>query len=182
MVSALYECRVVAYIPTYFYFDYKDSQNQTAEIVIASLLKQLAHPLDPAHPCLEAIYDKIKNGSPMPILSIMVELFITCSESLPAVSVILDAFDECGQQDRIIGDIVKRFYLAEIKVYITTRPHLCELFASEFDKVPIIPITADDDDVKNYIAEQLQKPKRKLLTDDFKKEIVQKIGSRAQGM
>jgi hypothetical protein len=140
----------------------------------------LAHPLDPAHPCLEAIYDKIRNGSPKPILSVMVELFTTCSKFLPAVSVILDAFDECGQQDRIIRDVVKRLYLAEIKVYITTRPHLREVFTSNFDKAPIIKITADEGDVKNYIAEQLQAKNR--LTDGFKVEIIQAIGSGAHGM
>jgi hypothetical protein len=147
--------------------------------VVACLLKQVAHPLDALHPCLESICGKVKYGSSKPVLSDLVDLFVTCSRHFSAVLVILDAFDECGQQSSIIG-VLKQFYLSGIKVYITLRPHILDTFKNEFDGAAVMEITADGDDVKNYITSKLKAKKR--LTDDFKAEIIQEIGSRAQGM
>ena len=165
----------------YFYFDYKDQLQQTAEVLLSSLLKQMAHPLEGLHPCLKSIYDQVSPGSAKPVLSDLVNLFITCAQHLKTVFVILDAFDECGQQSRIIEHIIKRFSLSGIKVFITARPHLHETFKSEFDRATFFTITAEDDDVKNYITSELQ-TKKKRLNDNFRKEIIYEISSRAQGM
>jgi hypothetical protein len=143
----------------------------------------VAHPLLTPRSCLDSIYDKVTHGSQKPGLSVLVKLFVECSRHFSAVSVLLDAFDECrpSQQSTIIDDVLKQFWLSGIKVYITLQSHLLDTFKNEFNSATIIEIKADDDDVKNYITRELE-AKKKGLTDKFKAEIITKIGSRAQGM
>jgi hypothetical protein len=149
--------------------------------VLCCLLKQLAHPLGVSHPCFEYLYEKIEHGAPKPTLSVLVELFIKCSGCFSSFSVILDAFDECGQQDRILRDVVKPFYLSGTRIYITTRSHLRDTFKREFERATIVSISSNDDDIRSYISQELQ-AKKPRLTEEFRTKIIEEIGSRAAGM
>lgn len=165
--------------PLYIFFDYKDAHIQTAEKVIASLLKQLLFPFDTLPSALEAMYDKSKTGSPRPVLSDLVQLFITCSSRLPAV-VLFDAFDECGNQRRIISELVVPLHKSGIRVCITTRPHVLQDLKHTFDSATIMEIRAQREDIETYLAHQLEQSQR--LNATFKADIIRKLSNHADGM
>ena len=150
---------------------------------MASLLKQLASPLDGLHPDLKTMYEKSrKYGDLRPELSTLVKHFETCSKQFSMVVVMLDAFDECdAQQHPDILSLVQQFCDSGIKVYITTRPHLLDHLKEEFQWASILKISARNDDVQKYLTWQLGR-RKKRVSGDLKEKITQTISGGAHGM
>lgn len=165
----------------YIYFDYKDERNQTTDRIIASLLKQLISPFHDLPAGLKSIFDGCVKGSPRPELPVLVKLFTTYSQQFTAVMLIVDAFDECHQQEGLLEYILKPLYLSGIHIYVTSRPHLLGNLIDTFgESVVIKTIEAEGIDVENYLTRRLEGKHR--LTADFKREAIKEIGARARGM
>lgn len=128
------------------------------------------------------MYNEAKKESPRPILSAFVDLFITLAN--PASFIIFfDAFDECGQRGIIICQLVRRMYNAGIKVFITHRPHVLQNPEDDFEELTVLEIRAHDEDVENYIVQQLMmEEKAKRVDETFKDTIIKEIIGQAKGM
>jgi hypothetical protein len=164
------------------YFDYANRE-QTAEKVVASLLKQLLIILDQIPPIIKTKYENYLSGAPRPIFSDFVKLLISCIKESPKVTPVMlfDAFDECSsdQQSKIF-ELIDQLSKANIKVYITTRPHILD-YLERLEGSEIMEIQADDEDIKTFLKDKLQITRRRIQ-DDSKEKIVRVISSKAQGM
>ena len=168
--------------PLYIFFDYKDDQNQTAEKVIANLLRQLISSIQIIPSDLETEYDRVKNGSPRPVLSVFINLFIKYAKSASFI-VLFDAFDECKQQGVILSQLVRQMYNSGIKVFITHRPHVLQNTKADFNECTVMEIRARREDVQNYTAQQLDmEEKTKHLAETFKDTIIKEISAQANDM
>lgn len=128
------------------------------------------------------MYDKAKTGSPRPILSVFIDLFITYAK-LASFIVLFDAFDECRQQGIIWSQLVGQMYSAGIKVFITHRPHVLQNPEADFEECTVTEIQAHREDVEKYIAQQIgMEEKVNHLTDTFKYRIMKNITKQANGM
>jgi hypothetical protein len=166
----------------YIFFDYKDVQNQTAEKVIASLLKQLIFSIKTIPSTLQRMYNEAKSGSPRPILSDFVDIFIAQAKSASFV-VLFDAFDECQQQGIVCSQIIQKMYASKIKISITHRPHVLQSPEFDFKEFTKMEIRAQGEDIENYISRQLEIEERaKRLTEIFKTVIIKEIKDQANGM
>src|SRR5208282_3064807 len=103
----------------------------------------------------ETMYDEAKTGSPRPILSAFVDLFIRYAK-LASFIVFFDAFDECNQQGIVCSQLVRRIYNSGIKVFITHRPHVLQKPEADFEDFTVMEIRAHSEDIENYIAQQLE--------------------------
>jgi hypothetical protein len=172
----------VSVMPLYIFFDYKDDQNQTAEKVIANLLRQLISSIQIIPSDLETEYDRVKNGSPRPVLSAFINLFIKYAKSASFI-VLFDAFDECKQQGVILSQLVRQMYNSGIKVFITHRPHVLQNPKADFNECTVMEIRARREDVQNYTAQQLDmEEKTKHLAETFKDTIIKEISAQANDM
>jgi hypothetical protein len=170
----------------YVYFDDQDQVNQTAEKVAASFLRQLlvASRLDQLPPGLESAYnefDEKAERASRPDLSAFINLFIATSKQFSIVSVLFDAYDECGRrQQGQIQLLIRRFLGAGIRVYITTWHYLREHLRNAFPVNMItIEVSADSGDVENYISTEL---KNESVDMTLRPKIITTISAKARGM
>lgn len=164
---------------TSFYFDY--SVKKSAVDVLASLLKQLASPLENIPSCLKSLYGNFKPEEPRPDKAKLLNLFVQCAETYQEVFVFLDAFDECDPSLR--GDIVsiiKHLHERKMKVWVTTQPRqLDELITEGLDDAIKAQVKAKETDVTRYLSGRLTNVK---ADNELKALIIRTISSGVDGM
>ena len=148
---------------------------QTADNVIACILRQLLqHKALPGE--LDKAYDKwIERGQRnRPDGDFFAELVLQCSKQFSAVFIVLDAFDECADEERdVLVNYLQQFLNAGFKLYITTRLHLRDGLVESLGMFgDMIEIKADPADVEKYVKESL---KTRLIGNALKDEILKVI-------
>lgn len=167
-------------IPVFFYFNSKEHEKQPPNMVLACLLRQLATLTNRIHPRLKIAYDsKIR-----PQRSDLIDIFKAYRDDFSLnIFVMLDAFDECHADN--YGDIIsiiQKFMESEIRVYVTTRDHLSNTYLCNEFKVSPLEIKAHDDDVKNFVMLELEKPKTRSITPKLKQAIIDGVTDGVNGM
>lgn len=159
------------------YFNYKQvaTMQQTADQVLASILRQLVqHKALP--PELGTAYDKWMDQGQRnrPDGQFFAGLIAQCSKDLKARFIVLDAFDECADEERnTIVTYLQQFVNCGFKVYVTTRMHLRDFLAESFGTVAsLIQIKADGADVERFVRESLREL---LISDPLKEDILRVI-------
>ena len=166
----------------YFYYQFQDALKQSAEEVLACLLKQLLEPLENLPSCLESQYQAFANSSEPPAspdLTSLIEFFIQCSKHFDRVFAMVDAFDECSQVGRQPEKIISALQALSdsgVKMFITTQPHLLGDLIS--DSSITLQIRADETDIERYVRSNLPRRVSKELEDD----IVSTICAESDGM
>jgi len=148
---------------------------QTADNVIGCILRQLLqHKALPRE--LDAAYDEwIERGRrKRPDGDFFVNLAVHCAKEFAVVFIVLDAFDECGDEERdTLVHYLQQFLKAGFKLYVTTRLHLRDRLFESFGMAgSMIEIKADAADVEKYVKESL---KNRLLSESLKDEILKVI-------
>jgi len=165
------------------YFNYKqvaDQQStqgkqQTADQVIASLLKQLLqHKELPRE--LEDAYDKwIEHGQRnRPDGNFIAGLIEKFSKEFIACFIVFDAFDECAEQERgVVVTYLQQFVNSGIKVYVTTRLHLREFLIETIGtSANLVEIKADPVDIEKFVTESL---KDRRMNEALKADVLRVI-------
>lgn len=165
----------------FFYFDYNDSNNQTAEDVVAMLLKQILYQLDQLPLTLDETYDRcMEHGERDRRNSdAFTELLIECSKKFDSVFRIIDAFDECreGQRPSMVS-CLQQLYESGMRLFLTSRSHLLEELKRSFEAIDC-KIIAQDDDIKKYLEQNLRH--KSGLHSELKAEIIKKIADGVSG-
>ena len=174
------------------YFNYKQvaaqqsahTMQQTADNVIACILRQLLqHKALPQE--LDEAYNKwIERGQRnRPDGDFFAELVVQCSKESSAVFIVLDAFDECGDEEReTLVNYLLQFQKAGFKIYIASRLHLRDGLVESFGMAGgTIEINANPTDVEKYVKETL---KNRLIANALKDKILKVViaaGAREYG-
>jgi hypothetical protein len=166
----------------HFYFNYQETLQQTASEIIACLLKQLIMPSETRfHPCIRRLYENIQADPqiPRPTLPDLLDDFIQCSKQFGRLFVMIDAFDECGQneaeRERIVN-MLEKLDNAGINVFVTAHTH--SLQTLKRTESTGLKVRAHPDDIRYYIEANLQTS----VCDDLKSKIVKTISENADGM
>lgn len=140
--------------------------------VLASLLKQLASPLQTVPECLKGLYRNSKASDPRPDQAKLLELLVEFASAYPEVFIFLDAFDECHPALRgHVISIVQSLHAAKIKVWVTTRPGgLPDLARDGLKDAIQTEIKVKERDVMNYLKGKLINLE---IDDDLRTEIVE---------
>ena len=94
-----------------------------------------------------------------------------------------DAFDECHPDNyREIVSIIQKFMESGIRVYVTTRDHLRNTYLCNEFKVSPLEVKAHDDDVKNFVTLELEKPNTRNITPKLKQAIIDGVTDGVNGM
>jgi hypothetical protein len=154
---------------------------KSAVDLLASLLQQLASPLENIPSCIKPLYGTFTPEGPRPDKAKLLDFFVECAEAYPQVFVFLDAFDEC--EPTLRGDIVsiiRRLHDAKIKVWVTTQPRLLDDLETEgLNDAIRAEIIAKETDVARYIKGRLFNVK---IDNRLKTEILDMISSGVDGM
>lgn len=150
-----------------------------------SLLKQLIYQSDIPN-LLSRIYDLrlSKGGSAEPDTQQLMEILIQVFEEFSIVYILIDAFDECRDDQRPpILKALQSLPSSKLRLFLTGRTYIFESRELRDDELWLKrasyqPIRAHQDDVERYLNEELDKRARGL---NLRAEIVDKIKTNADG-
>ena len=141
----------------YFYFDYRNQENQSAEKVISSLLKQLVMTKAELPLAMHEFYSKF-TGQRQPQCQDLEDAMSAICRNLDRSFLIIDALDE---SDASHGSSILRFlermkYEFAVSILLTSRPHLGN--TSNFGgKCMFFSVEADESDLRRYVAAQIER-------------------------
>ena len=167
--QAMEEDLVVAWL----YCDYNSQQEQTAINVMGAILRRLVGREIP-----EDIREAFEEGR-RPLLSDLMRILRITIASLPPAFICIDALDECLPNDlaellESLRDIVRES--PSTRIFLTGRPHVEEAVRRYFAKVAVIPVSPNQDDIKNYLEMRFNRDDQpKAMNDDLRADIVRTI-------
>lgn len=176
----------------YFYFDNHDPNDQTAEDFVRSLLKQLLyHERLPLPKNVSSLYDTVikKGKSAEPDRDKLMNVLCDCIKAFDKVFVLVDAFDECGDEIKpLIMSDLRKLPQTQLRLFLTGRNGVFDSRSLRDDddlpawlnQASFIQMSASDEDIQLYLAAQLKK-KGKDIDQDLKDQITAKICSQAAG-
>lgn len=113
----------------YFFFDFNDSQKGTVSALVRSLIFQLYLLGESWASEIEALQKAHDNGKDSPSTQDLLDFFQSTLERVPAIVILVDALDECKQEDqeqekliRWMIELVSAPTLRHVKIVATTRP------------------------------------------------------------
>ena len=172
----------------YFYCDYRDQDQQIAENILSSLLRQICSILSALPPSVSQLYERAQKGGGLPKLEEVCDaLEKIIDQEFTRLFIIIDALDECEsvKQRKVLIDTLKALIgrRCSLKLFITSRPHLPDI-AKALSTAVTITIVADENDIRRYLEYQFdQNPGfDDLLDETLKEEVCTKIIASSQGM
>ena len=170
----------------YMYCDYADKDNQTAENIIASLVKQLSLRKPSTLDHIQKLYEQCGLGKVRPGLTKLTETFRNLCTAYRRIYLVIDALDECDEESRkLLLDQLEKVDHSIVRIFLTSRPHLIEM-QRKFDELPQVEIMAKDSDIREFILNDIRE-KFNLLeliedTAQLEENIIIAITSKAKGM
>lgn len=176
---------------TYFYFDFNDTQRQRPELMIKSLIIQIAHQTPRILPALEKLFSSSEDGHRQPSID---SLLTTLQEMLKAFLesyVIIDALDECSEQPELLRllEIIAGWQLRGLHLMLTSRrergieaslsPFVVEEYAICLEHQDI------DQDIRAYVCQRLENDnalKKWNKDPQIRQEIESALMNGARGM
>jgi hypothetical protein len=162
----------------FFFCEFGRQQEQTADSILLSILKQLVERRSSLSDSIQAFYELFDHGRKRPgHRDIIGALHAECS-SYSKVFIVMDALDECNVSQELLSDLFTFQKDCNVNFMATSRS-IPEI-ASHFQGSKSIVIHASKEDVSSFIEEQIRcKPKLakldRTLQDDIKASIVKSV-------
>jgi hypothetical protein len=167
----------------YIYCDYRDQKEQTTENILGAILKQLLARLAEIPEAVWKLYEeRVRQGKPLSLTDAVDLLRITCAQFTTAY-ICLDALDELRDLHGLLQSLRDR--ASFLKIFITGRPHIRETIQQYFKEAQIIPIKAQESDIRLYIEHAIGGPDDKepdAMDDELRRAILKKVVASAEGM
>ena len=137
------------------YCDFNAQQDQTVINIMGAILKQLVGRRGiPKH--IREAFDEGRR----PLLPDLVRMLRIAIASLPKVFICIDALDECLPNElpdllETLRDIVRQS--PRTRIFLTGRPYVGEAIRKHFSKAVAIPISPNQEDIRNYVVMRLDR-------------------------
>ncbi|KAL7939602.1 hypothetical protein V8C35DRAFT_287117 [Trichoderma chlorosporum] len=168
----------------YYYFNFKRQGKQTADRVMASLLKQLCTYQTSLSGILESLYNKHQGSNTRPSLKELLTALRSVVNTYSKVYLVVDALDEWLQPSDRTLFISWVFYLqtkSDVNIFATSRPVL--EVEELFEGFPSIEIAANQEDVCKYIDGHMSRlPAFVQHNAHLREQIKLDISSNVQGI
>ncbi|KAL2841282.1 hypothetical protein BJY01DRAFT_236447 [Aspergillus pseudoustus] len=171
----------------YIYCSYQRRDEQKAEYLLASLLKQLAQRLPSLPGNLESLILRSRDYRTRPSFEEIVGALRSVAAAFSRIFIIVDALDECPVADgclsRFLSEIFLLQRLREASIFATSRP-LPEI-TGRFKESITLQIRATEEDVRSYLDGQIFRLPRFLtdspsLQEETKTAIIQAVNGMFQ--
>lgn len=168
-----------------FYFSFSDSQKQSYETLLRSLVAQLGWN-EPGYSMLQNAYEK--PHKPVPSVDDLEKILLAAISSFRKVMLILDALDESPEDHDVRHNMLEQIeWLAQnnIKILVTSRDirdvrESMEALSAE--QLPIATSTVNAD-IRRYVSTQLSRDRRLSRLDPQTTSLIEDtISKKADGM
>ncbi|KFY17204.1 hypothetical protein V492_00821 [Pseudogymnoascus sp. VKM F-4246] len=178
-------------VVAYFYFTFTDADKQKPELMVRSLVSQLSEKCIKMPLALEALYSSSDKGNREPSLDALMDVLQHMLQEFPQPYLILDALDECSDQDELMGILeqIAGWQVDEMRVLVTSRKERnIEISLEDIvDEECMICLQSQivDKDIQTYVRQRLSDDKRlkKWQKDaEIRQEIITTLMERSCGM
>lgn len=179
----------------YFYFDFNDTDKQTFESMVRSLVIQLSCKFEDAWKQLDFLYSSCEDGRRQPTRDSLCKMLLNMMEQVKEVWIVLDALDECctrkGSPTEGLLAWIRDLHRSEqrnVHLLVTSRPEQdIQSGLSEFHDDNIVPIQGDliANDIRAYIHTRVRQDeglKRWRARPDVQDEIETRLTEKADRM
>jgi len=144
-----------------FYFDFNDSQKQSADSMLRSLIYQLLQQLDSIPSSLGNLYDLHEHGRQQPTAEALLKVLCDLMQKFEQTFVVFDALDECSQRADLMHALatISQWQLRNSHIVVTSRrerdveSYLQDLGACENSICLRGEIV--DNDIRHYVRQRL---------------------------
>lgn len=169
----------------YFYFDYRDQDQQKPISFVKSILRQVAtHAAGLPQP-LMGFHERYKRDLAECSMTDLLRVFKDVCAPFDKVYVVLDALDECRSKDhrKEVLRCLSSLDLGITRLFVTSRSHPHDI-KQHFAGIEPIQIQATEADLNTYCNRmmELSESTRELVNGPLKDEIAATISRNAQGM
>ncbi|KAJ3909851.1 ankyrin repeat-containing domain protein [Lentinula edodes] len=160
--------------------DFGQMQMQTTDALIASMLRQLIQAHDTVHSTVASMYIHHTSRSTFPRFDEIVASFSTSVQQFESVFVVVDALDECPD-DQTRSQLISTLNSFPVSLLFTSRPHpSTDQLLGGCTRQDII---ADKHDLWIYCEERFTLSRvGQLCSPDSKQEILNQVVQKAGGM
>src|SRR3984957_17434620 len=165
---------------TFIYCNYKEQAEQTVSNLVATLLKQIVQDRRAISDHVKSFYEDHQRREARPTLDQLTEVLISEIRTYSKVFIIVDALDECREDDGTRARLLKvlRSLPQQVNLMVTSRNLLS--IGRDFVGAKRLHIRAKDDDMRAYIEGRIALGPRHLKK--LQEAIVNKIVENAKGM
>ena len=171
----------------YFYFTFNDSEKQTTNNFLTSLIFQFWKKDDTVPPALKSLYGAYSNGQHQATIDdLMLTLRALVSEFSHAY-IIVDAVDECAEPQAILKLLVymKQWELSSLHILVASRrERIIEITLKDIMVTSVDIQSVDTNrDIHEYIDGRLHNDREFVKwSEDIRQEIVDSLMNGAHGM
>lgn len=152
--------------------------------LVASLLKQLIQEGHPVHDSLSTLYKRHGLRSTRPSLGEISELIRQEFGLYRQIFVIMDALDECQEQNGHRGRLIEELQkITSVNLMVTSRPHIDVQDA--FRNIIWLEVRASEEDLRRYINGRMARDKlakNVKAHNDLHEDIRRTVIANASGM
>lgn len=167
----------------YNYYNFKRQDQQTADKLMASLLRQLCFSQSSLPEVVESLYDKHSYRKTQPSLEEIASVLQAVIRTFSRVFIAIDALDECRIQERplFLSELFKVQAETNVNIFATSRPIL--EIEKMFQGCISLDVVASREDIYKYVDGHMSiLPKFVHDNTDLKEQIKTEITNIAQGM
>lgn len=138
----------------YIYFNFRRKDEQKPDVLLASLLKQLAMGQSPLPGSLKTLYDRHKNKQTRPSFDEISRALHDMCTKYSRVFIIVDALDECQVSNdcrtRFLSEIIRLQANSRLNLFATSR--LIPEISQKFEGKLALEIRASEEDIRRYLG------------------------------
>lgn len=167
------------------YFDYRDQDHQSPEVMVGSLLKQIASVATGFHRSLVELYDNHKSQQKQPPLQELEKALLFSCEDFSQVFIVIDALDESNEakhRNNILQILTNLQQRPNVRLFITSRFRPQDT-TKAFNSAAQILIEANSSDLRKFLSKVVENSAAAdIIEEAFKTELVERIARGAQKM
>ncbi|KAJ7093608.1 hypothetical protein C8R44DRAFT_860693 [Mycena epipterygia] len=167
----------------YFYFDFRNEQNQLVEIMLRSIILQLSAQSPNAYTVLDQQYNSSK-GQTLPTYQNLLDILDKLLVELGRTYIILDALDECKEHDLLVGLISLLRAWSKTSLHLLFTSQARELFTASFAGVEHVSLELEtmQADIAAFVANELESNPNLKHWARHTAEIARKVVEKSNGM
>ena len=162
----------------YFYFNYQDERKQTAELVLASLLRQIIESRPEIPKPVSELYKRIESQQRQLQQQDLEQVILLTCANFKQIFIVIDALDECDNEHRkdLLRSLATFQKIQTVTIFLTSRPHAGQEITRKLGNSLQIEIGATDNDLRTYLSCKIDESDNvDVIDEEFKEEIIVKI-------
>ncbi|KAJ7112573.1 ankyrin repeat-containing domain protein [Mycena epipterygia] len=168
----------------YFYFDFRNEQNQLVEVMLRSIILQLSAQSPNTYMVLDQQYN-LSSGQTLPTYQNLLDILDKLLLDLGSTYIVLDALDECNEHDLLVQFILLlRGWSSKTPLHLLFTSQTREMFTASFEGMEhvALELKTTQADIAAFVTSELKSNFKLKRWAKHTVEITTKVVEKSNGM